>query len=415
MRYYFLLLFLSIGYVLPLYPQEKDLNEYLVTESQDTLIGFVRPTSEVIHIEQGLYFKPDKNTPEKLYRMNQIVAYKDEIGRLHHKKLIPNQGRDSIFKFLEVLLIGEASLYQFNSVFYIEKGNKLYQLKDTDSEIRNDKGSLVLKHNKEYLAILSVLFSDCYLLYDEIMDSKMNYKSLISLLKRYHECTGSGYALLRDESQFEIEYNLGLYFGGFTTLSSQRLLLYKSSEVKGLSDQNLMFGADFYFRFQKSSKSYLIFSPHFSFNNQYAYNNSRIANAYWLYNYDLKYQFNQIDLPIGIGFTLNNRKVQPFVNASFVLSRLWKGTYNYSIRRGPASESEDSHSMLADFENDWESVNNIGLSASLGLNYRFLNRITLFNKVRYQVSNYLIEEDRIQNGEKFLNYHQFKVEFGVIF
>ena len=38
-----------------------------MTEAQDTLYGYVRETSEVVDIEQGLYFKPSQKMLKKYY------------------------------------------------------------------------------------------------------------------------------------------------------------------------------------------------------------------------------------------------------------------------------------------------------------------------------------------------------------
>ncbi|MGM0579613.1 MAG: hypothetical protein ACQETL_02960 [Bacteroidota bacterium] len=413
MKYFLIISVLSILNISNLYPQNEITKEFLVTENLDTLYGSLRKTSDVVHIEQGMYFKSSNNEKEIFYPTKDILAYSDERGRVYFKKRIPKV-KDSAFHFLEILFSGDINLYRFQSEFYIEKEHKIYKLKDTYTDKKNEKGKFIRKHNKEYISTLSVILGDCFGLYDNITESELIYKDLVSLLEKYHKCKNIDFKIISAKSDFEVDFKFGLFLGGFTTLASHNLKTNKRTMVNGLSDQNFIFGGEIIFRINKTDNYYLIFSPQFSFGNEYFYENSSV-NDYGLFNHELSYSFSQADLPVGFGLVLNNKKVQPFINSGIVFNRFWGGKYNYTIKRRPLDEGVESQENYADFYGDIIFYNNYGLWALFGLNYHFLEKVTFYNRIRYQTNNFYTNFGRVQGGGKIFNYHQFNFEFGVLF
>jgi hypothetical protein len=409
----FLFLFSFIS-IFSLYPQ-TDYNEaFLVTSERDTLKGYIRTTSEIIHIEQGLYFKADKGAKEKLYKMKEIVAYGTESGKLFYKKKIPRGTLDSVVRFVEVLFIGTINLYQYKYEYFLEKDARIFKLKNTENEIRNEEGNLVKKQKKEYIATLSVLVSDCFKLYDRVIKTDLNYQDLVRLLQEYHECINGDYTLVTDDRNFEPILNFGLFFGGFTTSKSATIITDRRNEVTGLTAQNLIFGGELQFRFNNYYNFYLVSSPQFSFRNEYYYGSSRVEGGNF-FNFDLNYQFNQIDFPLGIGWDLNSKKIQPVFSSGFVVSHLWAGKYNYAAKRRPLNGGVDDQTTTGEFEGDFPANHMFGVWTSFGIKYHLAKSITFFNRIRYQTNNFYTESGRVQNNGSTFNYHQLKLEIGVLF
>lgn len=71
---------------------------------------------------------------------------------------------------------------------------------------------------KEFIGVLNYLFIDCSGMSETIMKTEFKETDLVGIVRRYNECTGSGYKVFKEEKKsFELSYyvNAGI---GFSTL-----------------------------------------------------------------------------------------------------------------------------------------------------------------------------------------------------
>ena len=127
------------------------------------------------------FFYTASENQSKLYDISEVIAYQNQYEKLFLGKEFWN-GDSVDYKFLELLITGEINLYSDFSSFYVEKVGQIYKLENTFTDRRNEVDRTFRKHNKEYIATLSVLMRDCFDLYEEISNSKYDYDDFAYLI-----------------------------------------------------------------------------------------------------------------------------------------------------------------------------------------------------------------------------------------
>ncbi|WNB17128.1 hypothetical protein [Marivirga arenosa] len=408
-----ILIFILILVSNKLKSQNENYQEFLVLQSNDTLFGDIRRVNDPLHDRNGFFI--ESNTIErKLIPTEEIIAYKNSKGEFYYKKSILRFGNPS-FHFFQLLFKGKVSLYKYQSDFYLEKNKKLYKLKNTESNKKNKEGDVVVKYNKEYISTLNVLLSDCYGLYDKITSLNLTYKSLVHILKNYHECNNQKYKIFIDEKRLNPSLEIGTFIGLSTSWTSSRISTNRINELTGIRWNNIFFGVDLKYKLRSSSSYFILISPHYISNYTYSVETIATANKYWIYNYNLTFEFDQLDIPFGFGKEFSESKNVPYFGIGYTYTRFLNVSTNYLVRRKPKTGNIGEENIFENSTQKLEPNNSFGIWTVVGVNFSISDKFKVINRLRYQANNFYLNSGRIQGGDKTFNYHQLKFELGLLF
>jgi len=180
---------------------------YIVKNNNDTLWGFINLKANNVNCKK-CEFTTDKSVPARTYYPGDIQVYKIENNKYYVSKEVT---LDSVpvKLFLEYLVDGIADLFYVRldeeDYYFLEKGGEMYRLSNEAKTVhytanstaearRYGEGGTFVQHSNQYIGMLSIAFSDCPDLKNEINKTGFNYKQLIKLTKDYHNkmCSGSG-------------------------------------------------------------------------------------------------------------------------------------------------------------------------------------------------------------------------------
>lgn len=161
---------------------------YIVTNKSETIYGEVEDRAEDKNYRSCL-FKSKDGVVTEYYPQRDLKGY----GFLGDK-FFSAEIRDGFF--VEVLVEGEMSLYQFNEIFYLRKKGEIFTL---ESKPENDLfGS---KKDDKWKGVVSYLVSDC------LNNTKahllgLHEKDLTTLITSYNECKDSDFTIFKEEKQW---------------------------------------------------------------------------------------------------------------------------------------------------------------------------------------------------------------------
>lgn len=197
-----LLFFLLIYSGIALKAQSDFRSGYIITNSNDTIKGFINFHGEVLNSNICKFVKSLGDNPT-IYKPGDIFGYRFADGKYYVTYTIKING-DSKTVFLEFLLNGIVDLYCYKDIngdhFYIDdKNNNLVELTNDDlistkweyTRTGTSKSQFVTKSNK-YIGVLNYLFSDQSSLQNKIKEVKLNRPSLITIARDYHNLSCKG-------------------------------------------------------------------------------------------------------------------------------------------------------------------------------------------------------------------------------
>lgn len=414
MRYSLFILIFSFGiFSLKSSAQEKRTIEFLVTQEMDTLFGIVERVTNVFSKKNSLIFYSESENQSKLYDISEVIAYQNQYEKLFLRKEFW-KGDSVEYKFLELLISGEINLYKDFSNFYVEKGDEIYKLENTFTDRRDEVDRTFRKHNREYIATLSVLMGGCVQLYEEINNSKYDYNDLSFLIVKYHECVDKEYRMIisKKKNYLDFSFNYGVSFIGFYTNSLNIIPNYRPQEIQSLENKNVGIGLDFYFTASRKIPAYLILSPQLTFNNNFSTAYNFDLTAIWKRYYALELQYNQLNLPLGIGYALKFKSIQPFVEAGLAYSYAWNVNYQYEVY---SKSNQGDTQPLVNNSYSLDPFWNKGYWFSFGIEYSLFRKFNLFNKLTYQAVDFSSDNQEIESTDKKYNQQQYQLVFGVKF
>jgi len=165
---------------------------YIITSQNDTIYGFIDNRDTKSNSKQ-CFFKISKENQQQDLTPNDIKAYRFINGKYYIAKTIENFNNNQPV-FLEYIVHSSIDFYHYRdnkNYYYIEKDGKLYELKNTESIIKNESGTTYLKEGREYLGVLGVLLQDANM-NKEIQTYSLDNKSLISIAQKYEDRVCSG-------------------------------------------------------------------------------------------------------------------------------------------------------------------------------------------------------------------------------
>ena len=192
------------------YGQNDFRSGFIITLDNDTIQGQVDYRSNSKNYESCI-FKIEEG--EKEYYPNQIIGFGYNNDRLFSSQIIEGS-------FVEVLVLGEISLYKSRDKYHVKKDTSFFDLESIIEEVKID-GKVGKKEIGKWKGILTYLISDCLRNPSGLTSSiKLGEKGLTQLIVKYDKCTGTEFTEFKASkpwTRFDFGATLGVSRSEITT------------------------------------------------------------------------------------------------------------------------------------------------------------------------------------------------------
>ena len=187
---------------------------YVVNSQKDTVRGFVRLRGHEFDVKNCV-FKKTLLDPVVQYSPGDIIAYGGGSKYFRSFRRITNDG-EQLF-FIQNIFQGKVNLYYYGSdAFFIESQGVIEELLETKKEVFQDGRTFVIRQ-RLFLATLENAMQDCPTMHKQISMTIIQRKSLLTLLKKYHECIGVVIQEPTREEEGSLQVRMGLSIGATST------------------------------------------------------------------------------------------------------------------------------------------------------------------------------------------------------
>jgi len=173
-----IILLVTIGSV---FGQNDFRSGFIITLENDTIQGQADYRSNSKNYESCIFRGEEW---EKEYYPNQITGFGYDNDKFFSSQIIAGS-------FVEVLVIGDISLYRSKEKYHLKKDTSFFDLESIIEKIEID-GKIGTQENGKWRGILTYLISDC-LKNSNILTSniKLDERSLTRLIVKYNKCKGA--------------------------------------------------------------------------------------------------------------------------------------------------------------------------------------------------------------------------------
>jgi len=209
------------------YGQNDFRNGYIITVKNDTLQGQVDYRSNLKNYESCI-FKSEKGITE--YYPNQILGF----GYLNDKFFSSQITEGS---FVEVLIVGQMSLYKSKDKYLVKKDSLLIDLHSNIQKIIID-GKMAAVEKSRWRGNLSYLLSDCLKNSSSLTSNIiLKEKNLAKLIIKYNSCKGSEYKEYKANkpwTKFEFGATIGVSKSDIRTANKPAAYSYLSDSYNSI-------------------------------------------------------------------------------------------------------------------------------------------------------------------------------------
>ncbi len=325
------LFFISIllGFGIQSFSQSEYREGYVITLQRDTIKGFINVSNPNACVFKRSYTDPDQIT----YLPDDIQGYGYPKHFIASRPVSTKDGKE-IRAFVDCLLKGDATLYQYLNSFYIEKTDTLFlALSKTSvsgaSAESSDNARISTAGN--YVGILSYLFMDCQEIRQKISTTKYTRSSLTSIVKDYNQCK------LKDFVQYEsgqpsIKVQMGLFAGvNFNALKMQTndanndFLLSEPTYYS----HSVLFGADVRLSWPRGTNKFALTAGALYLSSDFEIDET-IHNSIGTDVYHGTIKTSELKIPIGVNYVLSNKGIKPYISGGFSMSFILQNSADFS-------------------------------------------------------------------------------------
>ncbi len=192
------------------YGQNDFRSGFIITLDSDTIQGQVDYRSNSKNYESCI-FKIEEG--EKEYYPNQIIGFGYNGDKFFSSQIIEDS-------FVEVLVIGEISLYKSRDKYHVMKDTSFFDLESIIEKVEIE-GKTGKKETGKWKGILTYLISDCLRNPSGLTSNmKLSEKGLARLIVKYNKCTGTEFTEFKANkpwTKFDFGATLGASRSEITT------------------------------------------------------------------------------------------------------------------------------------------------------------------------------------------------------
>ncbi len=179
-------LVLLIGLPLTAVAQKGYQEGFLLTSHLDSTKGLVK-FSRKANVPTPCLFKANKKITAREIYPGTVYGFCNREGAYFVSRSI---GRSSVV-FLEVLVKGRMSLYQFGDIFFVEQSDSTFFELSDGYELVEVEGERLRQKSRNFTRMLSVLMRDCPEASKKATSVKLQGKQLVEIVSFYNNCKGS--------------------------------------------------------------------------------------------------------------------------------------------------------------------------------------------------------------------------------
>jgi len=370
-----ILLIFSLCLAQQFYAQNDFRKGFIINNLGETIHGLIN-YREGAKSNEMCEFKRSEDQEATSYSPTQLAGYGFENDAYFSSKNINATGESAQRMFLEVLVQGTATLYNYRGRFYIEKGTEFKELVNdfTEEQIGTE---VFKKYTNRHIGTLTLLLNDCDDVKNRIQKIKLVERSLTLLVEKYNACKGGTSISYKDNKPW-VDANFGVLTGvNFSSFSYNESVTEAGFFTNDLGgNTTLMFGA-----FAD------IFAPRINERIAFHIGVNYLSTKYtmhefeesFIYNYErnVKAKFNKLSVPIGMRFFFSKNTFTPYFNIGLSNTFALKSSVRYT-------EEQQSTDFVITKEDEIKSRNyKLGYWAGLGLKKRISNNISAFIEARY--------------------------------
>jgi hypothetical protein len=327
------ILFLVILFVSNSIHSQNFQKGYIIKQDRDTVKGLINYSGHSNY--RYCQFKDPINQDKIKYTPDNILGYGFLNDKYFESHKILNEDQSSEFVFLEVVIKGLVSLYKYDKIFYIEKGDTSFYKISNETIKSSVDGQEMATPSVRYIGLLNLLLSDCVEIRSKIPATSLSERSLTELIERYNKCMNAPVIIYKASKPW-IHLRIGISGGilvSRVTLATGYNLYYHLTDT-----------------FEKTNSpvyciSFDLLSPKISENtsfhgdlilcksHNYSFNEEKVLST-TTRNY-INIDMTQLKVPIGLKYTFPGRILSAFLNVGF------QSTFNLNPTSGWTRETEN--------------------------------------------------------------------------
>ena len=212
-----------------LYAQGNYVPGYVITNQQDTLVGWINLRTDKNNQKQ-CEFKPDLKSATQIYLPGDVAGYRfTDVGKYYVSREIQLNGT-SRKVFLEFLVKGLMNLYYYTDdvdyYFFENEDGKMEVVSQKPEKIENG----IVYEDTRYMGQIRHLFRDYPPIAQEADKLKFDQKSMIEVVKDYHKeaCT-TGESCIVFQNEHPNDTGVKAKFSVYTGLQLSNYVFYSVS------------------------------------------------------------------------------------------------------------------------------------------------------------------------------------------
>ncbi len=330
-----------------------------------------------------------RNAPdEDVRQLNamDIEGYGFVNDKFFESRIVDAKGKVAEPVFVEVIVKGQISLYRYGSAFFVNRDTSFIQLTNEKKEINVD-GRRMIREDKKYIQVLSILMRDCTVKDSDIMNTKLSEKSLSGLIESYHQCIGGSYITYKASkpwfkadcgigvsaniSKIKFETNIsnfGFFSGDFPPDFSVSPVFYMNAYSPRINER-MAFHCGFYYLRSEYRATIVQQGAQATLRN------------------DVFIEQHEIKFPVGIRYQFRERKFKPYINMGISINvplgsnagRVLEWEFNHTIQTSEQTSIPIPESTF-------------GMWGGFGLDLTVQKKANLFVEARYEWSKGHINE-----------------------
>lgn len=372
---------------------------FVITQNGDTLSGLVN-YREKAKAFRSCDFKISAEQTETTYTPDQIKGYGFVDDKFFQSREVSIKDQPVQTVFIEVLVRGTLTLYKFEDVYFVEKGDEgLQQLINETKELYVD-GKRVLKSTNDYVRTLNMLVFDCEKLRGKVENVTLGEKRLTNLVEDYNQCKGTSSTTFKAKKPW-IKAAIGItgglevsninferYLGGYKYLQSD--FEVSRSPVMGVSFD--LFYPRLHERISLHGDLLYTSAAYDGFSQYSPHSNSTESNFVTI-------ELQQVKFPIGLRYTFPARKLTPYITAAM------SNVFHLSTETKWVQVVE-SGSYVNRYEFEFFKIRNrqFGFSGGLGISKSISSKLDTYMELRYEQTNGIVPFSMMGLGSKITNF-----------
>ena len=175
---------------------------YVINNGHDTIRGQLDYRSNANNYKSCI-FRNEQGQHE--YFPDEILGFGYDNDKFFSSRIVKGT-------FVEVLVLGELSLYKSKDKYHLKKDSIIYDLELSYEEVKLD-GRVYKQENNRWRGIISFLISDCIINSNSAVSRiRFDEKSITKVIIKYNDCRGVEFVDFKEDKPW-IAFNYGVSVG----------------------------------------------------------------------------------------------------------------------------------------------------------------------------------------------------------